>query len=50
MKKLSILAPAVAAGVLFSAMVLAAPLPVAGKASVAQSPDRAAAYLAASAD
>ncbi len=50
MKKLSILVPAAAAGILLSAMVLAAPLQVAGKAPVAQAPDRAAAYLAASAD
>ena len=42
--------PAAAAVVLLSAMVFAAPLPVAGKAPVAQAPDRAAAYLAASAD
>lgn len=50
MKELSILAPAVAAGVLLSAMVLAAPISGAGKASLAQAPDRATAYLTASAD
>ena len=51
MKRLSILAPAAAAvGILPSAMVLAAPLPEEGKTPVAQAPDRAAAYLMASAD
>ena len=43
MKKLSILVPAAAAGILLSVMVLAAPLHVAGKAPVSQAPDRAAA-------
>lgn len=50
MKKLSILAPAIAVGVLISATVLAAPVPGAAKASLAQAPDRAAAYLTASVD
>lgn len=51
MKRLSILVPAAAAAaVLLSAMVLAAPLSEEGKAPIAQAPDRAAAYLAASVD
>lgn len=50
MKRLSILVPAAAAGVLLSAMVFASPLPEKGKTTVAQAPDRAAAYLTATAD
>jgi hypothetical protein len=50
MKKLSILVPAAVAGVLVSAMVFAAPQTTAVKATVAGAPDRAAAYLIATAD
>ncbi|MES2539727.1 MAG: hypothetical protein V4583_03960 [Pseudomonadota bacterium] len=50
MKKLSILAPAALAGVLLSAMVLAAPQPVGGTASPVPTLDRAAAYKLATAD
>lgn len=50
MKKISILVPAVAAGVLLSAMVFAAPQATLGKATVSVAPDRAAAYAGASAD
>ncbi len=50
MKKLSILVPAVAAGVLVSAMVFAAPQSGAGKSAAGFAPDRAAAYAIARAD
>lgn len=50
MKKLSILVPAVAAGVFVAAMVFAAPPSATTKANVAKAPDRAAAYLIATAD
>ena len=50
MKKLSILVPAAVAGVLLSAMVLAAPQTVTTKATVAGAPDRAAAYMLATAN
>jgi hypothetical protein len=50
MKKLSILVPAAVAGVLLSAMVLAAPQTATAKATVAGAPDRATAYLIASAN
>lgn len=50
MKKATILVPAVAVGMLLSAMVLAAPQAYAGKYFVAKSPDRAAAYSLALAD
>ena len=44
MKNLSILVPAVMAGVLVAATVLAAPLSQAAKPAPAGAPDRAAAY------
>ena len=50
MKKLSILAPAALCGVLLSAMVLAAPVAGVQKANAASTPDRAAAYLIATAN
>lgn len=50
MKKLSILVPAAVAGVLVSAMVLAAPVGTAKSGAVAGAPDRAAAYALATAD
>lgn len=50
MKKLSILVPAAVAGILVSAMVLAAPQSGSETASPAGAPDRAAAYLIATAD
>lgn len=50
MKKLSILVPAAVAGILVSAMVLAAPQAGALKPGVAAAPDRAAAYRVATAD
>ena len=50
MKKLSILVPAVAAGILVSGLVVAAPQAGAAKATIAKAPDRAAAYLIATAD
>jgi hypothetical protein len=50
MKKLSILVPAVAAGILVSGLVFAAPQTGAAKATVAKAPDRAAAYLLATAE
>jgi hypothetical protein len=50
MKKLSIMVPAAAAGVLLSAMVLASPQSGHGKSSSLNTLDRAAAYQLASAD
>jgi hypothetical protein len=50
MKKLSILVPAAVAGILVSAMVLAAPQSGAMKPTVAGAPDRAEAYRIATAD
>lgn len=50
MKKLSILVPAAIAGVLVSAMVLAAPQAPAGKVASVSTLDRAAAYKVATAD
>lgn len=50
MKKLSILLPAAFAGILVSAMVLAAPQPGAHQSSPFGTPDRAAAYQMATAD
>lgn len=50
MKKLSILAPAAAVVVLFSAMVIAAPQAGADKGTISAGPDRAEAFQIASAD
>ncbi len=50
MKKFSILVPAAFAGILVSAMVLAAPQSGAITAKAAVAPDRAAAYKLATAD
>ena len=50
MKKLSILVPAAVAGILVSAMVLAAPQSGALKSTVAAAPDRAEAYRIATGD
>ena len=50
MKKLSILIPAIAAGILVSGLVVAAPQTGAAKVTVAKAPDRAAAYLIATAN
>jgi hypothetical protein len=50
MKKLTILVPAAVAGVLVSAMVLAAPQDASGKVSAAGAPDRAAAFQIATAN
>lgn len=50
MKRLSILAPAAGVVVLLSAMVIAAPQAGTDKGSVAAAPDRAEAFLIASAD
>jgi hypothetical protein len=50
MKKLSILVPAVAAGILVSSLVFAAPLAVSAKVTIAKAPDRAEAYRIAMAD
>lgn len=50
MKNLSILVPAVAAGVLVAAMVFAAPTAHIEQSAVGAAPDRAAAYVLAQAD
>lgn len=50
MKKLSILIPAIAAGILVSGLVVAAPQTGAVKVTVAKAPDRAAAYRIATAN
>lgn len=50
MKKLSILVPAIAAGILVSGLVVAAPQTHTAKVTASHAPDRAAAFLIASAD
>jgi hypothetical protein len=49
-KQLSILVPAVVAGILVSSLVLAAPQTGAAKVTIAKAPDRAEAYRIATAD
>jgi hypothetical protein len=50
LKKLSILVPAVVAGLLLSSLVLAAPQTGTSKVMIAKAPDRAEAYRLATAD